>query len=459
MPTVPPPLHTPLAGLPVLVLDLETTGLDVARDRIVQVGALVMQGASIAEAPRLDRRVAPGIPIPAQASAIHGLRDEDVADAPAFADVVPALQELIAGRVVVGHHVGFDLAVLRHEAARAGIEWSDPPALDVAMLMGALDSSLPDLDLETVAENLRVEIEGRHDALGDCLSTAHSFARLLPRLRQAEVRTLGEAWSFMARRDDLVLQQARAGWHTQPGQRAPQPTPGPRLDAFVFERRLRELMSTPATHIEAGASLATAARTMVEQRIGALLVGSPDTPPEGIVTERDLLREVADDASALEQTAVSACMSSPVVCMHGDEMLYRALARMDRLEVRHLCITDHDGIAAGIVSQRDLLHHRARAVVALGDAVATAGNAAELARAYGGVAGVAAGLVSEGSGGRDVARVVSAELRALTARAGDLATARMQRDGRGAARRRGACWCSVPAAAAKACWSPTRTTR
>lgn len=438
MPTAPPPLHTPLAGLSVLVLDLETTGLDVARDRIVQVGALAMQGASIAEAPRMDQRIAPGIPIPAQASAIHGLRDEDVADAPAFADILPTLKQLLAGRVVVGHHIGFDLAVLRHETARAGIAWTDPPALDVAMLMGALEPSLPDLDLETVAQNLGVDIEGRHDAMGDCLSTAHSFAQLLPRLRQAEVRTLGEAWSFMARRDDLVLQQARAGWHTQPGQRAPRPAQGPRLDAFVFERRLRDLMSTPATQIEAGASLAAAARTMVEQRIGALLVGSPDAPPVGIVTERDLLRVVANDASTLEQTPVSACMSAPVVCMDGDEMLYRALARMDRLQVRHLCITDHDGIAAGIVSQRDLLHHRARAAAALGDAVAMADNAAELAQAFGGVADVAAGLVREGSGGRDVARVVSAELRALTARAGELATARVQLDGHGAAP---APWC------------------
>ena len=433
-----PPLHTPLAGLPALVLDLETTGLDVTRDRIVQIGALAMQGAHLLDEPRLNQRVAPRIPIPAQASAIHGLHDDDVAGAPAFAELVPGLQELLAGRIVIGHHVGFDLAVLRHEAARAGIEWRDPPALDVAMLLGALEPALPDLDLETVAAHLGVEVAGRHDAMGDCMSTARSFARLLPRLRQAEVRTLGEAWSFMARRDDLVLQQARAGWDTPAGAQAPQPAPGPRLDAFVFERRLHELMSSPPVYIDAGASLAEAARAMVEQRIGALLVGAPGAPAEGILTERDLLRAAAADASALERTPVAARMSTPVVCLGDDEMLYRALARMDRLNMRHLCITDHDGVAVGIVSQRDLLHDRARAAAALDDAVAVAGNAAELARAYGGVADVAAGLVSEGSGGRDVARVVSAELRALIARAGELAAARMQSEGFGAAP---AAWC------------------
>jgi len=436
--TTPPPVHTPLAGLPAIVLDLETTGLDVTRDRIVQVGVVLMHGATIADAPRLDQRVAPGIPIPAASTAIHGLHDHDVADAPGFAQVLPMVEELLAGRVVIGHHVGFDLAVLRHEAARAGIAWREPPALDVAMLMGALEPALPDLDLETVAARLGVDIETRHDALGDCVSTARCFAQLLPRLRQADVRTLGEAWAFAARRDDLVLQQARAGWRTQPGQPAPGPAPSPRLDAFVFERRLGALMSTPLVRIDADASLAEAARAMVRQRIGALLVGPSDARPDGILTERDLLRALAGDAIALEQTPVSACMSTPVACMGAEEMLYRALARMDRLRVRHLCITDADGIAVGMVSQRDLLHHRARAAAALGDAIAQANDAGELAQAYGGVAGVAASLVQEGLGGRDVARVISAELRALTARAGELALRRMERDGLGGAP---APWC------------------
>lgn len=433
-----PPAHAPLAGLPLLVLDLETTGLDVSRDRIVQIGAVSMHGASIAPGPHLDQRIAPGIPIPATASAIHGLHDHDVAGAPAFAEFAPSVLELFAGRVVLGHHIGFDLAVLRHEAARAGIAWHDPPALDVATLMGALEPTLPDLDLATVAARLAVTVEGRHDALGDCLSTARIFARLLPRLRAAGVRTLGEAWSFAARRDDLILQQARAGWHTQPDEATLRPAAGPRPDAFVFERRLGELMSTPPARIEADASLAQAALAMIEQRIGALLVGSPDTPPRGIVTERDLLRAAASDASSLEHTPVSTQMSTPLVCMGEDEMLYRALARMDRLRIRHLCITDHDGIALGMVSQRDLLHHRARAAAALGDAIAVATSAAELAQAFGDVPGVAAALLGEGLDGRAVARVISAELRALTARAGNLAAVRMERDGHGPAP---APWC------------------
>ena len=47
-------------------------------------------------------------------------------------------------------------------------------------------------------------------------------------------------------------------------------------------------------------------------------------------------------------------MSAPVQSMRGDEMLYRALGRMDRLRVRHLCVADASGAPIGMVSQRDL---------------------------------------------------------------------------------------------------------
>lgn len=177
---------------------------------------------------------------------------------------------------------------------------------------------------------------------------------------------------------------------------------------------------------------------MVERRIGALLVGRPDAAPEGILTERDLLRATAAGTPDLDATPVRALMSTPVACMEGHEMLYRALARMDRVGVRHLCVVDEAGAAAGMVSQRDLLRYRTRKAAVLGDAVATAADAAALARAYGNVTDLAAALVDEGLTGREVAGVVSSELRALTGRAAELAALAQEAAGRGAAP---APWC------------------
>lgn len=437
-----PPAHTPLAALPVVVLDLETTGLDVRRDRAVQVGALALTGSVPEEGRRLEQILDPGIPISADSSAIHGLEDGHVAGAPSFAGFVPTLAEFLAGRVVVGQHVAFDLAVLRHEASRAGIAWQDPPSLDVSVLLGALEPTLPDLGLETVASRLGVTVHGRHSAMGDCQVAARVWAELLPRLRDAGVRTLGEARAFAARRDDLRLREAHAGWHAMPGETRPGAVPPPgaglQVDGYAFQRRLDELMSAPPVFVSADAPLREAARQMVERRIGALLVGRPDAAPEGILTERDLLRATAAGTPDLDATPVRALMSTPVACMERDEMLYRALARMDRVGVRHLCVVDEAGAAAGMVSQRDLLRYRTRKAAVLGDAVATAADAAALARAYGNVTDLAAALVDEGLTGREVAGVVSSELRALTGRAAELAALAQEAAGRGAAP---APWC------------------
>ena len=70
---------TPLSQLPLVSLDPETTGLQPARDRIVQIGAITIEGS----ARHFDMLVYPGVPIPANSTAILGLRTSDLQDAPA----------------------------------------------------------------------------------------------------------------------------------------------------------------------------------------------------------------------------------------------------------------------------------------------------------------------------------------------------------------------------------------
>ena len=435
-----PPSHTALAALPVIALDLETTGLDVANDRIVQIGAVAMRGPVVLDAPRIDTRVDPGVPIPDASARIHGITDPEVAGAPKLAELIDPLAEMLAGRVVIGQNIRFDLAVLYHEAARAGMPWRDPPALDVAHLAGALDRGLVDLGLESLANRFGVTIEARHDALGDSLAAAEIFAALVPRLREADVRTLGEAEAFAARRTDLMHREVAAGWHASPGAGSEPPAPPPlaRIDSFLYLRRLHEVMSSPARSILPDGTLRDAARVMAERGIGALLVGGDGSRPTGIVTERDLLRATTDPRIDPDATPVSSMMSTPVHTMSGDEMTYRALGRMDRLGVRHLCVADATGAALGMVSQRDLLHHRASAAAELGDAVACADDAAALAAAHSRLPEVAAGLAAEGLTGVDAARVVSNEVRALTARATTIAIEQLRSEGYGCAP---APWC------------------
>lgn len=203
---------TPLRELPMVVLDTETTGIDVRRDRIVSIAALPLHGARLYKAEALDRLVNPGVAIPPAAVAIHGITDAMVGAAPAFAALAPELRALIAGRVLVGHNVGFDLAMLRRAAALAGIDWLEPSSLCLARLEAMLQPEGADLSLDAMARRRGIDAHGRHTALGDVLVTAELLVAMLPQLAERGVTTFGEASAFALRATGLIEKERAAGW-------------------------------------------------------------------------------------------------------------------------------------------------------------------------------------------------------------------------------------------------------
>ena len=117
---------TPLIALDAVVVDTETTGLDPRKAWIVEIGAVRLVAGRLQPNAAFRRLLHPGEPIPKAAIGIHGIDDAVVADAPAFADIWPELSSLIGDAVVIGHALGFDLAVLKRECERAGIGWTPP---------------------------------------------------------------------------------------------------------------------------------------------------------------------------------------------------------------------------------------------------------------------------------------------------------------------------------------------
>lgn len=112
----------------ILVVDTETTGIDTQVDRIVELGAAYFQGGT---RQRLHRMlVNPGVPIPLEASSVHGIRDEDVQTEPTFAVVGARLALHLSGvagdgtpPVVCGYNaVSYDAPILNAEFVRHGIE-------------------------------------------------------------------------------------------------------------------------------------------------------------------------------------------------------------------------------------------------------------------------------------------------------------------------------------------------
>ncbi|MDP6350859.1 MAG: exonuclease domain-containing protein [Alphaproteobacteria bacterium] len=203
---------TPLAALPVVVVDIETTGLDVDRDRLVSLGAVQVQGSVIMRAGVLDLLVNPGLAIPARSTRIHGITDAMVADSPPFRDIADRFADFARGRIVVGHQIGFDLAVMGAESNRCGRPWTPLSALDLVQLGAALEPRAEDLSLEGMAARRGVAIAGRHTALGDALVTAELWLRLWPRLAERGIDTFGAARRFAGRARAVIRGQRQSGW-------------------------------------------------------------------------------------------------------------------------------------------------------------------------------------------------------------------------------------------------------
>jgi DNA polymerase III epsilon subunit family exonuclease len=204
---------TPLTALPMLVLDTETTGLDVQSDRVVSIGAVRMVGDRVFRHVTFHQLCAPGRPIPPAASRVHHITDDDVANAPAFAEIWQNCQPLVEGTVMVGYNIPFDIAMLRHESQRAGVAWQEPPFLDILLLAVALIDDLRNDNLEGLTDYLGVDIHDRHNALGDSLMEAETLACLLPRLADKGVVTYGDALEFSRRAKRILDGQKSSGWY------------------------------------------------------------------------------------------------------------------------------------------------------------------------------------------------------------------------------------------------------
>lgn len=107
---------------PILFFDIESTGLNVACDRIVEICALKVHPNGDQEIK--TRRINPTIPIPAEAQAIHHISDEDVKDCPTFAQIAKSLAQWMKGCDIAGYNsIKFDIPLLAEEFLRAGVDF------------------------------------------------------------------------------------------------------------------------------------------------------------------------------------------------------------------------------------------------------------------------------------------------------------------------------------------------
>jgi CBS domain-containing protein len=424
---------TPLFAIRGVALDAETTGLDVRRARMIEVAAIHLDGGRLDRTNAFQSLIACDAEIPASVRAIHGIDNAALAGAPSFAVLYPGLGAFIRGRIVIGHTVGFDIAMLTQEAARLGERFKPPIALDVRLLAQLAEPGLPSYSLEALGSWLEIAPQERHRALGDAMAAGLVFLALAPRLRDRGIRTVGEAIAASRRITDAMAGEAPSAWEL----RAPahEGDPLPKLDSYPYRHRVRDVMRTDPVILPETTPVAEVLATMAGGRLSSVFLG----PPEGgaadaaILTERDVLRAIAREGAGGLAMPAGRFASRPVICIPADSFLYRAIGRMSARTIRHLAVTDaHDRIV-GVVTPLKLLQLRASTAVALGDDIDTAPDAPALGQIWARLPLMARALLAEDVPARMIAAVIAREVGALTRRAARLAEAELIAGGAGPA--------------------------
>jgi DNA polymerase-3 subunit epsilon len=154
---------------PLIFFDLETTGINIASDRIIELSYLKvdLNGGETSKTYLIN----PGIPIPPKVTAIHGIKDEDVKDSPTFNEIAKNLAREFEGCDLAGYNsTKFDIPLLAEEFLRAGvdIDLKKRKFVDVQIIFMKMEPRTLSAAYKFYCDK---ELEGAHGARADTLAT------------------------------------------------------------------------------------------------------------------------------------------------------------------------------------------------------------------------------------------------------------------------------------------------
>ena len=179
-------------------LDLEMTGLDPARDRIVAVGMVPVRRRAVLLGEAFTSLVRPDGPVGTSGIAAHHLLPSQLAEAPELGAVLAEVDRRLEGAVLVVHAAGVDGPFLRRAHEQAGRPWVEPPVVDTMALLRrherhrhvhAPAESAGPAGLAAARAALGLPPHRAHDALADAVATAELLLVLAHRLG---ARTVGD---------------------------------------------------------------------------------------------------------------------------------------------------------------------------------------------------------------------------------------------------------------------------
>lgn len=172
-----------------VVVDLETTGNTHNKgDRIIQISAVTVENYQIVD--QFTSFVNPDVPIPPFIEELTGINEEMLKNAPAFKDIAPIIQSLLADSIFVAHNVPFDLGFLQSELNEAGFFNAATETVDTVELSKVLIPDASSYKLSEMSEMLGFEHDNPHQADSDALATAELLLFLIEKMRELPLITL-----------------------------------------------------------------------------------------------------------------------------------------------------------------------------------------------------------------------------------------------------------------------------
>ncbi|MBN2644408.1 MAG: 3'-5' exonuclease [Desulfuromonadaceae bacterium] len=186
------------------IMDLETTGLNVAEDVIINAAAVKVKRGKITKI--YDSFIKPPFPIPPESIQFHGITDDMLVDKPSIGEVLPELLAFIGDSIIVGHHINFDLRMLsRHLKTYYDCSLDGAPWLDTMLLHKLVMENNTSTQLDDLLQTYCIDCEQRHRALGDAIATTKVFLKILQDLTST-FQTLNDLYSAqqdLSRKDNL----------------------------------------------------------------------------------------------------------------------------------------------------------------------------------------------------------------------------------------------------------------
>ncbi len=170
-----------------VVFDLETTGLNSIKDRIIEIGAVKVSAGKCVD--RFSTFVNPDRPLTAETTKLTSITEQMVADAPKIETVLPQFLDFIGDAVLVAHNAGFDMGFIGQNMRDLGLE-PDFTCVDTVALSRILLPELTKYKLDTVAKALHIPLEHHHRAVDDAAATAEIFIKFIDMLKEQGVRDL-----------------------------------------------------------------------------------------------------------------------------------------------------------------------------------------------------------------------------------------------------------------------------